>query len=257
MSYYPAQAQLTITVVPPMAELTLTAPPPPWYVGQAYTLTVSYSSSATCLIPRISTWTATIYVQYSNGQTEQLAATGALECGQLRTSGTAVASWTPKYPGYVTMYAVALGLRSNTVTGQAVQPVTQVATQFANLSVYPSSTVAAGSQFQVRGVLETASGQPLAGQVVTATFLGQTYSATTGSDGSFSFTLTAPTQTGTYTVSLYFAGSQSAGLLPASATISVSVPQLQAPQLPAWAVALIVGGAAAALAAAGWALSRG
>jgi hypothetical protein len=140
---------------------------------------------------------------------------------QWNTTYTVCRSWSFRYND------IASGQASNTVS------VTVAATtRLANLTCDPSK-VAPGESFYVKGVLQYDRGggdwQPVAGKTVRVTCadLGIDTPATTGSDGSFSAGPFSTTKTGTFTITVSFAGATT--LAPAVGVI----------QLGTWAWLLI------------------
>ncbi len=245
MSYLPAQTSVSLTVEQQSESLSISiSSPSPWTEGSSYTITVKFQSNITCYSPHSGSWYPTINITYGNGATQTLTPQGVLTCGTAGTYGYASATWVPNNTGSVTIQASAEGITSNQITGTVQAPAIQ--TQFQNVAIQPSSTVAPGSSIEVVGTLETSSGQPVPNQTIQATLNGSTYTATTQSNGEFSIPLTAPSTPGTYTITLYFPGNTSAGLLPASLNIGLNIPSVGLPTLPTWAIAtiavVIVGG---------------
>jgi len=102
-------------------------------------------------------------------------------------------------------YTPELGFSSGRVTVAIAHEV-----HIYDLAISPK-TVQPGGQFQVSGYLvyidEEGMPRPLAGKTVEIRIDGNVVDrVTTGSDGSFSSVLTAPSETGSYTIEAYYAG---------------------------------------------------
>jgi uncharacterized protein YfaS (alpha-2-macroglobulin family) len=100
----------------------------------------------------------------------------------------------------------------------------------------PGSTVTATALLEYN---DRGTWKPLANQTVTITAFGASKSVTTGSDGKASTTFTAPTQSGSYTISASYAGTLGYAAAFAGLGIEVSQTTLKVAGLAALALALL------------------
>jgi hypothetical protein len=101
----------------------------------------------------------------------------------------------------------------------------------------PGSTVTATVLLEYN---DRGTWKPLANQTVTITAFGTSKSVTTGSDGKASTTFTAPSQTGSYTISASYAGTLGYSAAFAGLGLEVAQPVLRAAGLAALALALFL-----------------
>jgi hypothetical protein len=112
--------------------------------------------------------------------------------------------------------SVALNLKTGSLSNPSLTVLTA--------SASPSNPLA-GASYTVSGMLMVA-GVGLAGEQVLLVFRnGNVVAVTTLSDGSYSYSVTAPVQAGVFDVEVFFLGDYSGGTqyLPSTATVTVSV----------------------------------
>ena len=204
---------------------------PPWYTNESYVIYVSYSSNQSAPTVYTTGFSPTVIVSYANGQSQTLVASATMQVGPWGSQGSAAISWTPLWNYQASLYATYGGVSSNTATGQVYAPTT-----FTGVSVSPT-VVSPGASVSVVAMLEyyvNGSWNALPNATVTYAVTGPSGTvaqgtAVTGSNGEVSIALQAPTQPGSYTVTLAFSPSSFDGslgsLLPSSVSIALQVGQ--------------------------------
>jgi hypothetical protein len=142
------------------------------------------------------------------------------------TYGSGTATWATTAPTTTGTYPISVAFAGNTT--YAAAPVATanlvVALPVPVLTYTGPTSAAPGAAITLSATLRTSGGAPVAGRTVTFTLdSGTPSAATTNSFGVASVKTTAPTPTGSHTISVKFAGDSTYGPASTSATLTVQI----------------------------------